>query len=93
MLKASKPQEPEIAHGVQVSVEKLQEYLAKTRRTKVYAIAMSTLSNLSSSDWRGSSAVLLVVNPTIKLKWLEEHWEESEVSAAKEWMINSVSKA
>ncbi|KAJ2913342.1 hypothetical protein MD484_g7075, partial [Candolleomyces efflorescens] len=73
MLKAFKAQEPEIAHGVQASIEKLQEYLVKTRRTKVYAIAM-------------------IINPTIKIKWLEEHWEESDVSAAKEWMIDSMAE-
>jgi hypothetical protein len=32
-----------------------------------------------------------VINPTIKLKWLEANWTADEVAAAKKWMLEAVS--
>jgi hypothetical protein len=32
-----------------------------------------------------------VINPTIKLKWLEANWTVDEVAAAKKWMLDAVS--
>lgn len=40
MLKNLQAQLPEIAHAIGASVEKLEEYLTYSRRTKIYALAM-----------------------------------------------------
>jgi hypothetical protein len=40
MLKNLQAQLPEIAHAINASMEKLEEYLAYSRRTKIYVLAM-----------------------------------------------------
>lgn len=41
LLKLLKSKLPNIAHGIDAAIEKLDTYLAKTRRTRVYALALS----------------------------------------------------
>jgi hypothetical protein len=48
MLKNIRSQLPEIAHAINASVEKLEEYLAYSRRTKIYALAMGIFFSLVS---------------------------------------------
>jgi hypothetical protein len=48
MLKNLQAQLPEIAHAINASMEKLEEYLAYSRRTKIYALAMGILFFLVS---------------------------------------------
>ncbi|KAG2365911.1 hypothetical protein BDR07DRAFT_1275833 [Suillus spraguei] len=35
-------------------------------------------------------ALSMIVNPSIKLEWLKEHWEAKDVESAQEWMLQVV---
>ncbi|KAG2744443.1 hypothetical protein P692DRAFT_201721841 [Suillus brevipes Sb2] len=35
-------------------------------------------------------ALSMIVNPSIKLDWLKEHWEAEDVENAREWMLQAV---
>ncbi|KAG2353766.1 hypothetical protein BDR07DRAFT_1382860 [Suillus spraguei] len=35
-------------------------------------------------------ALSMIVNPSIKLEWLKEHWEAEDVKNAREWMLQAV---
>ncbi|KAJ7482848.1 ribonuclease H-like domain-containing protein [Mycena galericulata] len=54
-----------LSHAINATIKKLEEYLGKSRRTKIYSLAMA-------------------LNPTIKLKWLRDHWDYEDYTAAKE---------
>ncbi|KAJ6576169.1 hypothetical protein DFH09DRAFT_1031699, partial [Mycena vulgaris] len=54
-----------ISHAIKASVQKLEEYLNRSRRTKVYSLAM-------------------ILNPTIKLRWLRDNWTSDDYIAAKD---------
>lgn len=41
LFKLLKIKLPNISHGIEAASEKLETYLAKTRRTRVYALALS----------------------------------------------------
>ena len=42
ILKGAQTKLPRIAHGIQASINALKEYMAYTRQTRVYALAMGT---------------------------------------------------
>lgn len=71
LFKHVKNKLPDISHGVDAAIKKLETYLQKTRRTRVYAAA-------------------LVINPTIKLAWLQKHWSESEVNNVRQWITDAM---
>jgi len=88
LFKLMKPGLPNIVHGIDAAIEKLSAYFTKTRKTRIYALAL-----------RSSSFPILinhyllffsVINPTIKLKRLEANWTADEVAAAKGWMLEAV---
>ncbi|KAF7372144.1 Dimer-Tnp-hAT domain-containing protein [Mycena venus] len=59
---------PELAHYIGVGIAKIQEYVNKGRKSRVYALAM-------------------IINPTMKMHWIEENWPVSDALNAEEWMI------
>ncbi|KAJ6463695.1 hypothetical protein C8R47DRAFT_992515, partial [Mycena vitilis] len=77
-----------ISHAIHASVRKLEEYLAKSRGTKMYALAMGAYCFYFPLIARSSSFVVL--NPTIKLKWMRENWSGPDFMAAKKSLRESV---
>ncbi|EPQ60967.1 hypothetical protein GLOTRDRAFT_30409, partial [Gloeophyllum trabeum ATCC 11539] len=64
---------PKIAHAISAAIFKIEEYVKKGRRSRIYALAM-------------------VINPTTKLKWIEEHWKPDEARDAREWVLQEMFK-
>ncbi|KAJ2975727.1 hypothetical protein NUW54_g11681 [Trametes sanguinea] len=72
LLKLAAKKHPKIAHGINASISALEQYMAYTRQTRVYALAM-------------------IVNPSMKLAFLDKHWTAEEKAAAIEWAKEAVS--
>ncbi|KAJ7464855.1 hypothetical protein B0H11DRAFT_2159707 [Mycena galericulata] len=62
---------PMLAHYIGVGIVKIQEYAAKGRKTRAYALAM-------------------ILNPTMKMDWITNHWPADDAAQAEEWMIEAV---
>ncbi|KAJ7696975.1 hypothetical protein B0H17DRAFT_1266691, partial [Mycena rosella] len=62
---------PMLAHYIRVGIVKIQEYVNKGRKTRVYALAM-------------------IINLTMKMEWIEQHWPADDAAQAEEWMIDAV---
>lgn len=81
---------PRLARAINVTMKKIEEYILKSRKSRVYALAMSKPIIFSQSV-----LVLIqsctVINPTMKTSWIEEHWTWDEASDAKDWLKASVS--
>ncbi|KII93741.1 hypothetical protein PLICRDRAFT_101142, partial [Plicaturopsis crispa FD-325 SS-3] len=71
MLKLFRVQTPRLAHMADAAIAKIEEYVARSRKTKIYALAM-------------------IINPTSKLSWIEEHWSSEEAQEARESMYKAV---
>jgi hypothetical protein len=60
---------PELSHYITLGIAKIMEYVSKGRRSRIYALAMSTaslLANLLSTD----HFLQAVINPRTKFKWI-----------------------
>ena len=80
-----------IVHGIDAAIEKLSAYFTKTRKTRIYALALCL-------SWSSFLIVITttyyfvsVINLTITLKWLEANWTADEAEAVKGWMLEAVS--
>ena len=71
MLNDLKRELPKLTHAISASVYKLNEYLAKSCKTKLYVLAISEQPLLYGYYFL--MPCVLAINPTIKLKWLEDH--------------------
>jgi hypothetical protein len=81
---------PELSHYIGLGFAKIMEYVSKGRRSRIYALAMSTaslLATLLSTDL----LPLAVINSKTKFKWIEEHWSATEAADAEKWMEEAVS--
>lgn len=87
MLRDLKPLLPNIAHAIDASVDKLEEYMAKARSTRMYVLAMCECLPPFSSSCAESH---IVINPQIKLQHAEAHWTSDESSKAKTWVKEAV---
>lgn len=56
---------PELSFAIQSGIDKLQEYVGRTRQASVHSLAM-------------------VVNPSLKFEWIDQHWATEEASQARE---------
>ena len=84
MLNDLKREFLKLAHVISASVYKLDEYLGKSCKTKLYALAISEQPLLYGYYFLMPRA--LAINPTIKLKWLEDHWEWADYEDAR-WLV------
>ena len=50
MLGDLKKKIPELSHAISASISKLEEYLTKSRTSKIYSLAMGTLFSTNNSD-------------------------------------------
>ncbi len=82
---------PQLAHGIDASIAALEKYMAESRKTNVYALAMGKFLSLSLLLMLTPSNYRSVINPTIKFKWLEKYWTSEEVSSAEESVVAAVS--
>lgn len=81
---------PMLSHYIGVGITKIADYSLKGRKSRIYALAMSTL--FSMRDYLILTEMSLVVlNPTCKLAWITKHWPPKDQDNAKEWMIDAVS--
>jgi hypothetical protein len=78
---------PELGHYIGVGIAKIQEYVIKGRKSRIYALAMST--SLQPFKFT-SEREMQVINPTMKLGWIQEHWPADDAHKAEEWMIDTV---
>ena len=88
MLNDLKRKLPKLTHAISASVYKLNEYLGKSRKTKLYALAISEPPLLYGYYFLIPH--VLAINPTIKLKWLEDHWERADYEKARQLVRASV---
>ncbi|KAJ7235800.1 hypothetical protein C8J57DRAFT_1088647, partial [Mycena rebaudengoi] len=63
---------PMLKHYIGVGIDKIQEYVDKGRKSRIYALAM-------------------IINPTIKMEWIDEHWPAEDAANAEVWIIDGVS--
>ncbi|KIK75650.1 hypothetical protein PAXRUDRAFT_172141 [Paxillus rubicundulus Ve08.2h10] len=70
-LGLAKDKLPCIAHSIEDSIGKLNEYLVESWKTQIYALA-------------------IILNPTLKFSWIDEHWLEEDARAAHSWVCSSV---
>lgn len=80
---------PELAHHIGVGISMIQKYVSKGRKSRIYALAMSTFS-LNCTFKHPLTSIYLVLNPTMKLEWIEEHWPANDAKQAQEWMLETV---
>lgn len=82
-----------IAHAIKASITKLEEYLAISRKTKMYTLAMGkhTLSKILYSYIYYLFHRCAVINPKIKFGWLRKHWTTTEFTTAQESVKAAVS--
>ncbi|KAJ7243484.1 hypothetical protein C8J57DRAFT_1040176, partial [Mycena rebaudengoi] len=62
---------PELAHYIGVGIAKIQEYVNKGCKSRIYALAM-------------------IINPTMKMDWIEAHWPAEDARKAEQWMVEVV---
>ncbi|KAJ7633847.1 hypothetical protein DFH06DRAFT_1004046, partial [Mycena polygramma] len=62
---------PELAHYIGVGITKIQEYVNKGRKSRIYALAM-------------------IINPTMKMTWIQEYWPQPDARKAEDWMLETV---
>ena len=78
----------ELSHYIGVGLDKLRQYINEGRKTCIYALSMSKFFPCWAWHQYWHFPVrIIVVNPSIKLEWLEEHWEAEDVGNAIEWML------
>lgn len=81
-LKNAKQLLPCLSHAMDTSIKKLNEYLAQSWKSCIYALAIGMyLSFISTPDLFTYKAVT-VLNPTLKFEWIEQHWKADEARAA-----------
>ncbi|THH30687.1 hypothetical protein EUX98_g3511 [Antrodiella citrinella] len=68
-----------LGHAIAVAALKLEKYLAKTRSTPLILAIADIVS-------------LLVLNPTIKLQWLQDNWVLEDVEKARKWVIEAMTE-
>jgi hypothetical protein len=81
---------PELSHYIGLGIGKIMEYVSKGRRSRIYALAMSTanlLATLLSTDHLPQA----VINPRTKFKWIKEHWSATKAADAEKWMEEAIS--
>lgn len=85
---------PKLAHAIQASISKLEEYMEKTRSTPMHIFAMGRLYiylTFAAKTQLFSLLNFIVLNPTIKFQWLREHWGETAYEHARMLVRNAVS--
>jgi hypothetical protein len=82
---------PELSHYINLGIGKIMEYMAKGCKSRIYALAMSKSSRARCLLLFIINVFALVLNPTTKMKWIEEHWSASECADARKWMEEAVS--
>ncbi|KAF4611154.1 hypothetical protein D9613_006646 [Agrocybe pediades] len=78
---------PQLQRAISVCVAKIEEYVEKSRSTRIYALAMSNFSNIINLTITSLTQVFPVINPIKKLKWIEAKWTHEQYKAAKEWVL------
>jgi hypothetical protein len=81
---------PRLAHAIGATRGALVEYMRKSRKSRMYALAMSPCA-LYHATLMLTLVFIPVLNPTIKFKWIEDHWNTEEVAAATRWIREAVS--
>ncbi|KAJ3754264.1 hypothetical protein EV360DRAFT_51958 [Lentinula raphanica] len=80
---------PNLSHAIESALQKIHEYQDKCHSTNMYSFAMC-MSQLVIFKFSFSLTWAVVVNPTCKLKWVEEHWTQSRALQAKEAIKETV---
>ena len=62
---------PQLKRAISVCIAKIEEYVNKSWKTHIYALAMSMAFVVFIHKL--TSAASLVINPITKLKWIEDH--------------------
>lgn len=92
MLKAYKIICPHLNCAISTCIAKIEEYVNKSRKTRIYAFAMSMLK-IFNRFYSSVNYLKLVINLITKLSWIEDYWTSDECQAAKEWMLTAVSSS
>lgn len=90
LLKLKRRKHKKIAHGVNASIRKVNKYLKKARRTRIYSLAMGKSASASDRVINAHSS-LSVINPQFKFTWIDNHWSPEESKSAAEWIKEAVS--
>jgi hypothetical protein len=81
---------PILSHYIGVGIAKLQEYATLGRKSRIYALAMSKSCQLYF-HFGSAFKRPTVLNPSMKLEWIENYWPLEDVAPAKEWIIQAAS--
>ncbi|KAH9844360.1 uncharacterized protein C8Q71DRAFT_697693 [Rhodofomes roseus] len=87
LLRLLRKKLPRIAHGIDASIRKLEEYLGRSRETKIYVIAMGMTCSHSLTL---TLTISLVINPTMKIEWLRKNWGERDGNEARKLLRDTV---
>lgn len=78
---------PRIAHIVQITVDKMNEYGTKPWMTKAYLLAMG--KHTAQLNILTDTELVAVISPLIKFTWIKAHWTAEEHAKA-EWLTCAV---
>jgi Na+-transporting methylmalonyl-CoA/oxaloacetate decarboxylase gamma subunit len=90
LLQDLKLELPKLEHAISAAIMKLEEYLVKSRKAKIYVLAMGMFLFLLFLNYL-YSVMSVVLNPTTKFEWIKEHWPEEEYQNARETVVKAVS--
>lgn len=80
---------PNLKHAISAGLEKIRKYEQKSRQNQMFVLAIGMTSY---PLYRTLAHVLyLALNPSMKLKWIEDKWGETEAPAARRSLYSAVS--
>ncbi len=83
MLTNLKKHIPNLIHAINAAIDKLKEYMEKAGQPRCMILpCVSLLFILLSIMF----SFALVINPQIKLHWVETHWEADKYATAQAWI-------
>ncbi|KAJ7288171.1 hypothetical protein C8J57DRAFT_1214380 [Mycena rebaudengoi] len=63
--------EEQFQHYIGVGIAKIQEYIRKGCKSRIYVLTM-------------------IINLTMKLSWIQDHWPEEDTQKAEEWLLEAM---
>ncbi len=85
---------PHFSHYIGRGIAKIEEYVHLSRRSRIYVYAMGVCNHILSHAiiqmTKVSLVSLTVLNPNVKMKWIEQNWTRKQAEDAHTWMLEAV---
>ena len=81
---------PLLSPYIQIAIQKVEQYVGKSKRSRTYLLAVCrppfSFKFISMLTWR-----LLVLNPCLKMEWIETNCSQDDVQRTMQIVLNMVS--